>query len=660
MARRNALRRGWRMEWNIAAECISTVILCIIWVHSRRSNLLPTFKNKMFQVCFFTTFSAMFFNILSTALLHYYLVVPLWLNWMVAMLYFAATPLMGTAYFFYVLSVLYDRQRVTNKVMFLTALPSIAYALLVISNPVTRMLFNITLETGYTQGPLVVVTYLVFYLYCIAGMVVALVRWRRTEKLVRRILLFFPLCALAVVAIQQVLPSIILSGSAATCAMLIIYLHFQNKQIFIDPMLNIPNREEFLETLRLRIEHQPGRSMFVTVFSLRDFKQINDNHGQQIGDELLKQICAFFITKTRPLPLYRYSGDEFAVIMDGEDRKGIEKLAREAFAQIDQPWTVRDRICRVRMVMGVVQYPTSATVMENIVNGLEYAVLCAKKESNKRHCFCTPRMLDDVKRRHQLIDILKDALQKNAFSVYFQPVWSPALQRFAMAEALLRLPESPIGPLSPSEMIPVAEETGLIVPITYQVLEKTCAFIRELERREVQFESVAVNFSTVQFSQENLPEKVFEVLDQNRVAYSKIKIEITESVLAEQPQRVIRFIEEMHKRGVMIGLDDFGTGYSNLLSVMSLQMDMVKLDKSLIWSGTERKDMADVVRGVAHVMARNNRKMVAEGIETQEQAEFAMSCGCEYIQGYLYAKPLPADEAAEAFDRAQREAEQKL
>lgn len=634
------------MSWNIAAECISTVMLCIIWNYSRQSHSLPTRKNKLFQVCFLTTFLAMTSNILSTICIQNTGVIPLWVNWPVTTIYFIATPLMGVIYFYYALSILYENQPRFPKRWLFLLLPAAVYLLMVISNPFTGCLFSLSLEARYEQGPLIITTYLVFYIYCLFTCVTVVALGKRVDPTIRNILACFPLIAALVVIIQQLFPEVILSGSAATCALLILYLYLQNKQISIDYLLGIPNHKEFLNSLQLQIKRHKDASFTILLVSLRNFKQVNDTYGQQNGDEFLKTVCNYLSNTVKPYQLYRYNGDEFAVLIPESDKETVIRLVKAIDGRFNQPWKSRDFRCMIGTVIAVTTYPKSADTIEDLINALEYTVSVAKDGKNGNICYCGPGMLDHVKRRFKVIDVLKDALAQGGFQVYYQPIWSVEKQCFTLAESLLRLPATPLGPLYPSEFIPIAEETGLIVDITYYVLDTVCRFVHDLlDSGITMLESVTVNFSGVQFSQHNPAEKVISIIESHGIPYRMIKIEITESVLAESRQELEEFIDLMHAKGVEVSLDDFGTGYCNLVSVLSMDVDVIKLDKSLLWAAQKDQKTAIMMKSLARSVHELGMRVVSEGVETDEQRAFAEECCCDWIQGYYYAKPMPGEDA---------------
>lgn len=630
------------MQWNMAAECISIVNLTIIWFYSRKSNLVPSLKNWLFQLCFLVTFCAMSFNVLSTLLLSSSLAASS-LTWVVTTVYFVATPLMGMGYFFYTVATVFERQGNAIQVMAKTSLPGIAYSILVLLNPFNKLLFDIDKAGEYSQGPLILFTYIVFYLYCIGAVIVVIIWKKHVEPSIRRILTTFPLIAMVVIIVQQFYPSIILSGSAATCALLIIYLYLQNKQNAVDYLTGLPNRQELLKMIELQIKY--AKYFNITVLSLRGFKRVNDTYGQHNGDTFLKQIGNYLESISEPHCLYRYGGDEFAILSYGTFDTTMDKNVRKIELRMQKPWEAGDNSCIIPSVIGVVGYPESAGTLEELINGIEFAVSAAKAAPGTNVYYCGQEMVTAMKRRQQIVDIMEEKLRDNSFLVFYQPIVSTWDGKYTVAESLLRIPDSPIGPLYPNEFIPIAEETGMIVEITYQVLDKVCKFINRLNEAGVKFDGIHVNFSGKQFSQIGLADKIEGIIRQNQTPLSQIKIEITESILAENAETVAVFAEEMQKKGILIELDDFGTGYSNIVSVMNTPLDTIKLDKSLIWSAMEKKEAAVMANSLTMVFHEMGLQVLAEGVETEEQAAFVKSCGIDLIQGFLYSKPLPEDQA---------------
>lgn len=630
------------MKWFISSEIVSAIMLCIVLIYARKGNLLPTFKNIAFQYCLSITFVSVITNICSTMLLEHYQEVPFALNMAILVVYFLSTPLMGGVYFIYTLANVYEKEK--EKIIRyakIACIPALVYVFAVLINPITNDLFYFDTVNGYRQGSWISLTYVVFYIYVLLSVIIVWIHRNKMDRTVCYILGVFPFISSIVILFQYCYPSYILTGTAATSALLIIYLYLQNKQMFTDTLTSLLNRQEFNKMIDLKVKDHHAFS--VIVLSLKDFKFINDKFGQESGDEILLQICQYLKHLLPRQMLYRYGGDEFAIIFNDEIQ--MKASMDDIISRMKTPWIVQDMELKLNYAIGGILFPTVASTREEIIKGLEYAVSKAKQEKEYKVCFCTKGMMAKLQRSYEIVSILKRAIDANSFQVYFQPIFDVHYQKYRKAEALLRLPENHLGFVSPEEFIPLAEENGLIGAMTYQVLDKTCRFVKKLMDRRIEFVGVSVNFSIVQFMQEDLEQRVVQIIEQNNVPFDKIKIEITESMLATNYAVVLDFMKKMTQRGVQFLLDDFGTGYSNISYVLLVPFHTVKLDKSLVWMAMKDENAAKVLKKISEAFVGIGRHVLAEGIETKEQIAFMRDCGCEYLQGYYYARPVPADQA---------------
>ncbi|WP_346910952.1 EAL domain-containing protein [Faecalicatena orotica] len=635
------------MRWNIAAESISLVMLGIIWVYARKGSHLPTLKNKIFQWCLLVTFSAILTNILSTIMIYQYEYIPIWLTWIVTSVYFVLTPLMGLTYFLYTVSVIYTDMDQAKKVIGIGLIPGAGYTLLILVNPFTRNIFDINSQNGYSRGSWVFTTYLVFYIYCLASIVVTVCNRKKIEAEIYGILAAFPVLAVLVIFVQQLYPDVILSGSAATCALLIIYLHLQNKQISLDYLTNIPNRQELLNMIGLTIKKAPDKEFYLLVVSLRDFRQINNTCGQQKGDVFLKEVSQF-LCRTGPAGnVYRFSGDEFALLFLQPDKDELTQCIARIQERMSGPWQVDEYRFVLPAVMGIFYQTGDEDTLEKIINSVECAVARAKEGKHGQVCYCDRAMLEKLERRRRIIQILKQQLTEPDFEMYYQPIYSVKSGEFLYAESLMRIPKSPIGPIYPSEFIPIAEETGLIVDITYIMLDKVCKFINRLIETGIEVGAVHVNFSGIQFSRPDLADRVLEIVQKNETPMPALEIEFTESTLAESTQVVTDFALQMLERGIKMGLDDFGTGYSNIATVIHIPFGTVKLDKSLVYAAMNSQKSALAIRNLTRTFKALGMKVIAEGVENEEQKNMVVEFGADQIQGFYYARPMPEDETLE-------------
>lgn len=649
------------MGWNLSAEVIAFIIVLVIAVYSYKSHAVPSNKNRVFRLCLATTLGAIGTNLASTIMIAFAPAELLPLTWLITMLYFILTPLLGTVYFYYAVAVVSEARPSSLGFILTTSAPCIIYLALIIANIPTGCLFFFDDGGSYRQGPLIFSTYLVFYFYCVACFALVVLTRAPIDPAIKRILAVFPLLAVGVIAVQQAFPSYLLSGSAAACSLLIIYLYLQNKRLSVDQLTGAPNRQEFLGMIALH--HEKNRPFTAVLISLSNFKFINDKFGHENGDRFLRQFASFLDTTPSTL-LYRYSGDQFALIISAKTKdptaEQTEKTASAVLSalekRLEEPWTIGGHSYTVSAAIGSVVYPFIAHNPNDVVVALEYATIKSKKQGANSPCICTPTIMEAIRRRNTVTDALRRAIDNESLDVYFQPVWSEPNKCFVTAEALCRLTDENIGAIPPDEFIPIAEQTGLISDITRIALDRSCMFIRTYreEHPGTAFRGVSVNFSSVQFIQDGLADEVLAIVERNKIPASSLRIEVTESAIIANPQIVQEFMEDMHGHGVWFYLDDFGTGYSSLSTMIALPFDVVKLDKSILWSATEKDTPEPFLMHLIACFKSIGSIILSEGVETLEQHAFLKECGCDLMQGYLFSRPLPADEAAAVIARSEQ------
>lgn len=442
------------MGWNLSAEVIAFIIVLVIVVYSYKSHAVPSNKNQVFRLCLATTLGAIGTNLASTIMIAFAPTYLLPLTWLITMIYFILTPLLGTVYFYYAVAVVSEARPTSLGFTLATSAPCIIYLALVIANIPTRCLFFFDDTGGYHQGPLIFSTYLVFYFYCVACFALVVLTRAPIDRTIKRILAVFPLLAVGVIAVQQAFPSYLLSGSAAACSLLIIYLYLQNKRLSVDQLTSAPNRQEFLSMIALHHEkNQPFTAMLI---SLSNFKFINDKFGHENGDRFLREFALFLDTIPSTL-LYRYSGDQFALIVSiktkeptaEQTEKTAEAILDLVEKRLEEPWTIDGHSYTVNAAIGSVAYPFIAHNPNDVVAALEYATADSKNLRANSPCVCTPAIMEAIHQRNTVADALRRAIDNESLEVYFQPVWSERNKCFVTAEALCRLNDENIGAISP-------------------------------------------------------------------------------------------------------------------------------------------------------------------------------------------------------------------
>ncbi len=632
------------MDWNITTEIVAAILVAIIIINSQIGYLLPNFRNVVFQGLLYCSLASIGSNIISSTFLMYYDNVPYFINYTLLIIYFISTAFIGVLYFIYTMSNIFIENK-KRLILFtkISFIPILIFSIIVLTNPFTNAIFYLDYYGGYQQGPLVYLSFILFYIYVVLSLMIVVHHKKELDKSISRILIVFPIISGLAIIIQYLNPNFIISGIVIAFVLLLIYLYIQHRQMFTDPLTNLLNRQEFRKMAD--VKELNGEPFITLVISLKDFKIINDTYGLKTGDHLLIALCDYLKTIFPSRFLYRYSGDEFAIVVN--DLKKLDSYVKKISHRLTLPWKALGNEYILNYSMSSIAYPEVAKTNEDIVKGLEYALSYAKEGKGNRYLPCTLAMLTEIKRKYLIIQRLKECVEYDCFEVVFQPIFDVNKKCFNHAEALVRLPQKEEGFISPGEFIPIAEETGFIVNLTYCVLRKTCQFVKDLLQQGIQMEGVSVNFSSVIFKQDNLQERVLEIIDSYDIPYSTIKIEITESILISNFDVVNDFIKNMTAKGIYFLLDDFGTGYSNFSSVLKIPFHTIKFDRSLIQNTIKHKSTEIFVTSLIASFKQLQFHVLAEGIENTEELALAIRNHCDFIQGFYYSRPLEKQKAAD-------------
>ena len=410
----------------------------------------------------------------------------------------------------------------------------------------------------------------------------------------------------------------------------------------IDSLTGLPNRNVFFSNLQKCVQKKQPAA--VLVFDIDDFKKINDSLGHQTGDNLLKQIA------TRSLKLlsdderlYRLGGDEFAVVMENtNDIHKVTVFAKRILKELSSPFHIDHHEFVVAGSIGVVLYPDDGSQPETLLKNADTAMYHAKEDGN-RYLFFNSDMNKRAVKRLQIENLIRVGLKEDYFHVYYQPKANLETGQLIGMEALVRFITPKKGLISPGTFVPIAEETGQIVEIGDVVLRRACRDMKRWIDAGIIDGRVAVNLSARQFNLPDLTERIDSILEETGLNPRNLELEITEGTVMNNPQHAIKLMHELRDRGIHLALDDFGTGYSSLSYLRKFPLNTLKIDKAFVDDSNSSvgKAMIDTIVTIARNLSLST---VAEGVETEEQKEFMKQMNCDVIQGYLYSKPLSAQE----------------
>jgi diguanylate cyclase (GGDEF)-like protein/PAS domain S-box-containing protein len=410
-----------------------------------------------------------------------------------------------------------------------------------------------------------------------------------------------------------------------------------------DSLTGLPNRLLMHDRLHQAIvqARRSGGQVALMFMDLDRFKLVNDSFGHVIGDTLLKKVAARLTHCLRDTDtVARLGGDEFTIMLpDVDSPQGAGEVAERILSDFAEPFSEAEQELYVSASIGISLFPRDGTAPDELVKHADTAMYSAKDSGRNTDCYFTEGLNREVREKVTMESGLRKAIERGELRLYYQPKIDLVSRRVIGAESLVRWQHPTLGLVSPSKFIPIAEESGLIVPLGEWVLNAACAQMRLWQEQGHELQ-VAINVSARQFRQGNLADLVLRAMAAAHVDARFIEIEVTESAIMNDAQSSIATLEAMKSRGISISIDDFGTGYSSLSYLKRLPLDVLKIDQSFVRDITNDHNDAAIVRAIIGLARSLGKKVIAEGVEDDNQLSFLNANGCNYGQGYLFGRPL--------------------
>jgi diguanylate cyclase (GGDEF)-like protein len=417
-----------------------------------------------------------------------------------------------------------------------------------------------------------------------------------------------------------------------------------------DGLTDLPNRVMFNQLLGMAIHtaRRYQRSFAVLFIDLDRFKLINDTLGHEAGDKLLQEIARRFTGCLRDSDVVaRLGGDEFvALVQETSGTEQVAAVARKILAAAIQPVVIAGQECRVTASIGICSYPDGAQDEQSLLKSADIAMYLAKEEGKNNFQFYSDQIKNQSLERLTLEGGLRRALERNEFFLNYQAKLDLRTKQVSGVEALLRWHHAELGLVPPARFIPIAEDSGLIVPIGRWVLQTACAQNVAWQREGLPPLCIAVNLSARQFADEDLLKDVADALRQSGMRPDLLELELTESIVMQSPAAAARRLTAIKQLGVRLAIDDFGVGYLSLAQIKRFPIDTLKVDRSFIRDLAENAGDRKITEAIIAMGKSLSLTVVAEGVETREQQAFLLDHACDAMQGYYFNKPVSQDEFA--------------
>ncbi len=426
---------------------------------------------------------------------------------------------------------------------------------------------------------------------------------------------------------------------------------------YYDDLTGLANRRLFKERFEqiISLSHRTKQSMALLFLDLDRFKVVNDSLGHAVGDEVLRETAERLKRQVRDSDISaRMGGDEFTLILPDTDAEAAENVAKKVIESLLMPYVFNNQQFTLGTSIGIAIYPEDGTDADTLLQKADAAMYVAKK-SKEGYTFCSSDLNQINNRRLELEQALRTALDKNCYedgfelSMVFQSKHNVLTGDIQGYEALMRWRHPELGDVSPVEFIPLAEETGLIIQLSRWVITRVCMQAVLWSEQGFDFGKIAINISAVELINYELANNIIDQIDATGALREWIEIEITESALMKSLDVATKVMQDLVAAGILIAIDDFGTGYSSLAYLKNLPASYIKIDQSFIRNLIDNPEDQAVVKAVVAMSHALDKKVIAEGVETQEQLNFLVENGCDIVQGYLFSRPVTEKElSAEA------------
>ncbi len=631
------------MEQIIWFDVCAVILVALLLVLYYKKFSAPFQKYTLFLVLLWLNLISAITSLASFVLPGH---APVWVLRLLNALYFFAHGATPTALFLYVCS-LTDYNLTHFHQLSAWLVPTVINTILSVLSIFFDIYFQLDPDGTYHRGPLIFIIY-IFTCFHFFAIVYTLIQNHslipRLEQLSIHLFLVFMVSA---IFIQLLFPNLVIESFICACCLMVSQLTVQNPEQIIDAPTRILNKSGFSYLL---VPPLSDRKDFQVGFMILDnYYALEKVLGFDILEQRIQTFADYLRTNTGCL-FARVENRRFCFVSQGFRDNGtvdavLSKL-REACTARQAKYPAP---ARMQFKCGILRCPRDASSFTELMSLLDIA---AQTSGSENACFTR---LDDgdvakLRRYKQVDQLVQTAVEDGSLYVMYQPIYCTENHRFCSAEALLRMRSKALGEISPAEFIPIAERNGAILKMTQFVLETVCRFLRTSGIQEYGIRRVDINLSTLDCTQTDISQRILNCIRENNLLPSLVSVELTETAFSSLPESINRTLTALSREGVRVLIDDYGTGYSNLSRLTRFPLDIVKIDKSLITDIPGSATARIVLDNTLEMMKRLRKKVLVEGVETQEQLDYLLSRNdCNYIQGYYFAKPMSEEELVALF-----------
>lgn len=633
------------MEFSIKMEIVALVILLILSIyHLDRHNNSNT-RYRLFSASLGLAMLMILFDIASTAALSGGDNISTEINVLLNTIYFITLDMTFSVMSVYCFYILFEHS-VDRHCLYLASGIIAAFAVLLFAINILNIKFGwiFTFENGYYErGPLNRIGFIPLLIevgmFCVC--------YLRNRSIIgssmKRLVQTLPTIVVLIVAVQAAVPNLILTGTLAALVSMVLFINFQSNRNGRDALTGLLNRTSFVQ--EVCTGKKRGEHLHLIFVHLEKFEEVNKKYGIKMGDSILFAIGIYLEHQFPGYQVCRFGNTTFSLMARSAGKEADLAVVERMKERFEMPWIQGERETLVRVSIAHREADFDGYDENTALDQLEYA-LSSAREYGGCGIICFDKELEErYQRKEYVLNRVKWAIRARSFEVFYQPIYGCREKQFRTAESLVRLRDSDGNYISPAEFIPLAEKNGMLDEISVQVLEQVYSFLAE--HRDMEIDQISINMSVGQILDPGFPDLIHHMRRKYGIQADKIRIEITERTMAEEPELVEKLMKEFAEDGIKFYLDDFGIGYSNLAMVVNLPFETVKLDSSLVLKMMSGENGCNTLRLLIEMLHNSGFYVVAEGIETEEEMQAVRKLPIDRIQGFYYARPMPGKAYAE-------------
>lgn len=632
-------------HYNVYFDVASVVLMTMFFIVYLLKNRLHTNLTNTFQILLFFNFVCAILDVVTAFTIESEACLP-WLNYLLNFIFFASSAALGYLFFRFNAVLLHRAKFVSGWGMWIATLPLCLQIILLATTPWTGLLYTFTYSGEYIHGPLYLCIYIVQVIYMV-GCCVLIIRFRHAITTVQHIILwiFFLFISVGMILQAFIMPNTLTTYFTTSIAFIFIYMTIMMNDSYIRYDTGLLNDVAFYTVITEKFEYQPN--FYVCMFKLHEYHKCIEVYGLQSTNAAMRILQKHMKRSEGYKNIYQIADDFYAVIINDSHSSAIlsrrESKINSLFEWMYQPIKVGKSKINVNPTVVKLSCPNDASDYDSFRSLIDY--IMENSEGMVKGKIIS--VADDLKKKfddeRNVTHAINNAIQNNTLQIYLQPIYSVEEKRIVSAEVLCRLIDDELGFIPPDVFIPIAEKMQMIHTLGIQVFRKACVFAKQsgiMNERGIR--TLKINLSPIQCQRSETADELIDIAASYEVNMNMLELELTESTANENNSAIWDNMHKLKEAGANLALDDYGTGYSNLVSIIQLPFDYIKIDKSILWSYSKGEN--SILESVIPMMKKQGYKLVCEGVETEFQSNLLASMGCDYLQGYFYSKPLPKEE----------------